>query len=150
MSNPKGHVTHGLSNTPLYKVWQTMKQRCYNPNNRGYRWYGAKGVKLCEDWRSPTVFYNWAIKNGYQEGLTIDRIDPKGDYAPNNCRWITMSDQQHNKTSNHILTLNNEPHSMTEWSVITGIPRTTITNRIRMGWTIEEALTPKRRKRKCS
>lgn len=118
-------------------------------DRRGKKWYGAKGVRMCEEWKSPETFYDWAIKNGYREGLTIDRIDPNGDYAPNNCRWISMSDQQNNKTSNHILTLNGVSHTLTEWSVLTGIPRTTITNRIKLGWTVEETLTPKRRVRKC-
>lgn len=86
MGNPNGHLIHGLSKTPLYSVWQTMKQRCINPRCRGYRWYGAKGITLCEEWQNPESFYEWAINNGYKPGLTIDRINPSEGYSPNNCR----------------------------------------------------------------
>lgn len=149
MGNPNGHLVHGLSKTPLYSVWQTMKQRCTNPRCRGYRWYGAKGITLCEEWQRPEPFYEWAMNNGYEPGLTIDRINPSEGYSPSNCRWISMSDQQNNKTSNHILTFRGVSHTLTEWSSLTGIPRTTITNRLKLGWSIEEALTPGRRARQC-
>lgn len=149
MGNPNGHLVHGLSKTPLYSVWQTMKQRCTNPHCRGYRWYGAKGITLCEEWQRPEPFYEWAISNGYEPGLTIDRINPSEGYSPSNCRWISMSDQQNNKTSNHVLTFQGVSHTLTEWSSLTGIPRTTITNRLKLGWSVEEALTPGRRARPC-
>ena len=138
MSNPKGHLKHGLCNTPLYKVWQTMKQRCTNPNCRGYQWYGAKGVKVCEDWQDVESFYRWAVSHGYQEGLTLDRIEITGDYEPKNCRWITMSEQQTNKSSNHLIEYNGEKRTLTEWSNLLGIPRTTLSNRLNtLGWSVE-------------
>lgn len=146
MGNPNGHLVHGLSKTPLYSVWQTMKQRCTNPHCRGYRWYGAKGITICEEWQRPESFYEW---DGYEPGLTIDRINPSEGYSPSNCRWISMSDQQNNKTSNRVLTFQGISHTLTEWSVLTGIPRTTITNRLKLGWSIEEVLTPGRRARPC-
>jgi len=70
-----------------------MKQRCYNPNNRSYKTYGGRGIKVCDEWRDNFMaFHDWAIANGYEEGLTIDRIDNDGDYEPNNCRWITLQE----------------------------------------------------------
>lgn len=140
MGNTNGHLKHGLYHTHLYKVWQTMKQRCTNPNYRGYQWYGAKGVKVCEDWQDIENFYRWAINNGYRKGLTLDRIDPASDYEPNNCRWVTMSDQQNNKTNNHLIEYNGEKRTLTEWSKILGIPRTTLSNRLNtLCWSVERA-----------
>jgi len=85
--------THGMTNTKLFGVWNGIKQRCYNPNSKSYKTYGDRGIKVCDEWRDDFMtFHNWAIANGYKEGLTIDRIDNDGDYEPNNCRWITLQE----------------------------------------------------------
>ena len=94
------NVTHGESGTHLYDVWHNMRQRCENPNSGVYRWYGAKGVKVCDEWHDFEGFSKWAHANGYKdldgvprrERLSIDRIDSSGDYCPSNCRWITVSE----------------------------------------------------------
>lgn len=96
------NIHHGLCHTKLYNVWKSMKQRCNNKNNHAYKWYGGKGVKVCDEWNgshSYENFYKWAMASGYKEGLTIDRIDPDGNYEPNNCRWITISEQQRNRSN---------------------------------------------------
>lgn len=85
-------IKHGNSNTKLFRVWNGIKQRCSNPNSNVFKWYGAKGVKVCEEWKDFSRFYAWATSNGYEDGLTIDRVDPNGNYEPNNCRWITRSE----------------------------------------------------------
>lgn len=83
---------HLLSNTRLYRTWKGMKTRCYNPNNISYVDYGAKGIKLCDEWKDDFyVFYKWATESGYSDDLTIDRIDVDGDYEPDNCQWLTRS-----------------------------------------------------------
>ena len=89
---------HGFSSSKIFRAWSNMKQRCYNPNNPMYRWWGAKGVKVCDAWLNNfESFYKWSIENGYREDLTIDRINPFGNYEPSNCRWITLSEQAYNK-----------------------------------------------------
>ena len=84
--------------TSLYKRWVAMKQRCQNPKCREYKWYGGKGVKICDEWQEYENFKHWAEKSGYKESLTIDRINPDGDYCPENCRWVDWSVQGANKT----------------------------------------------------
>lgn len=90
-------VRHGEAGrgrqTKLNKVWHGMKQRCLNPSNPGYRWYGGRGVKIDPIWREDyAAFRDWAHANGYAEGLVVDRVDPDGDYAPDNCRWLTAEE----------------------------------------------------------
>ena len=90
--------THGKRYTRIYDIWCGMKQRCYNSNSDKYRFYGAKGVIICDEWKNNfQTFYEWAMKNGYKDNLTIDRIDPYGNYEPSNCRWATLQEQQLNK-----------------------------------------------------
>ena len=93
--------THGHSGTRLHRIWKNMKSRCYNPRVKSYKDYGAKGVRLCEEWKdSFSAFYSWAMSHGYQDELTIDRINPAGNYEPNNCRWATRAEQSKNKRAN--------------------------------------------------
>lgn len=91
-------VTHGGWGTRLYKIWEGMKARCNNPNDTGYCNYGGKGVAVCDEWNNDfLLFKNWAELNEYENDLTIDRINPYGNYEPLNCRWATASQQQKNK-----------------------------------------------------
>ena len=91
--------THGLSQSRIYNIWKGMRRRCNNPNAPKYNFYGGKGIKVCEEWNKTPEgfenFYNWAIQNGYADNLTIDRIDPQGNYCPENCRWLTLSENVH-------------------------------------------------------
>jgi hypothetical protein len=88
---------HGHSNTRLYRIWKDMKRRCYSPNRRNYKDYGGRGITVCEEWLKDFInFYNWAIGNGYEDHLTIERIDVNGNYEPDNCCWILRSKQNGN------------------------------------------------------
>lgn len=94
----KVNSKHNMSYNKLYKVWCGMKTRCYNPNFIYYCNYGGRGITICNEWINDfKTFYNWAINNGYKEGLTIDRIDNDGIYEPSNCRWTTRAEQNRNK-----------------------------------------------------
>lgn len=89
--------SHGMSHSKIYNSWRAMHERCRLKTHKEYKNYGGRGIKVCEEWRSFEPFYQWSLKNGYSEGLTIDRIDVDGNYEPQNCRWITIQQQQKNK-----------------------------------------------------
>lgn len=91
-----------IKNHRLYSIWIDMKRRCYNKDRNNYIYYGAKGVKVCEEWKKDfRNFQDWALKNGYKDNLTIDRIDYNRNYQPDNCRWVTIFEQNNNLSSNH-------------------------------------------------
>ena len=131
---------HGKHGCKLYGVWKSMRQRCNNEKQSDYKWYGGRGIAVCEKWNDFKAFYDWAMTAGYKEGLTIDRIDDDGNYSPDNCRWITIQEQQQNKRNVRKITLYNETHTITEWSKISGICRGTISDRLLKGWNEEDAI----------
>ena len=120
-----------------------MKKRCYNEPTDNYYLYGGRGIEICPEWKEDfQTFYDWAINNGYDETLTIDRIDSNDMYSPENCRWSDNTEQQRNKRNNRLITFNGETHCLAEWAEITGINRSTISDRIdKYDWPIERALT---------
>lgn len=106
-----------LYKTRLHSIWDGMKLRCYRKKDIGWKWYGEKGVKVCEEWKDNfRNFYEWAISHEYKEGLTIDRIDSNGNYSPDNCRWATMKEQQNNRKSNRKVTYKGETKTATQWA----------------------------------
>lgn len=140
----EANITHGLRHSRLYDTYQHMKGRCYNPNDKRYYRYGARGIKICDEWMGENgfiTFYNWAMANGYDDSLTIDRIDNNGNYEPSNCRWATYKEQENNMSRNVYYECNGESHTVSEWSDITGIDKNRIYSRIKSGWSIEDAIT---------
>lgn len=136
----KLYTKHNLYQTRLYKIYQGMKMRCYNPKNPRYSSYGAKGVKVCDEWLKNFMnFYNWAINNGYQNDLSIDRINVDGNYEPINCRWATNKMQGTNTTRNHIIKYNGQIKTISEWAEIYNIAPSVLGARIRLNWDIEKA-----------
>ena len=92
MQTKVGEITHNQTGTSLHMCWKNMKQRCYNPKSERYRHYGEKGITVCPEWQQFEGFMEWAISSGYQDGLTIDRIDTNMGYSPSNCRWVTYEE----------------------------------------------------------
>lgn len=135
------NTTHGKSHSKLYTVWSNMLQRCNNPNDPEYVRYGGRGISVCDEWQhSFEDFYSWAMASGYQEGLSIDRIDNNKGYCPDNCRWATARQQSNNLRSNRCFELKGEVKTMVEWCRYFGKSYSTVKYRLRHGWTIEEAL----------
>jgi hypothetical protein len=102
-------IVHGFAKRnngkqhPLYVKWVSIRQRCFNDNNKSYKWYGAKGITVCDLWKDFKMFFDWCLRNNWEKGLVIDRIDPLGNYSPDNCRFITHSENSkrviYNKTN---------------------------------------------------
>lgn len=134
--------THKQSRTRLYRIWASMKTRCYNSNHMYYKNYGGRGITVCDEWRRDFVsFMRWAQEAGYDDSLSIDRIDNDKGYCPENCRWATLSQQMRNTRISHRITASGETRTLAEWSEITGLRQTTIRGRLRRGWAPEEAIS---------
>lgn len=142
-----GTSTHHETKTRLHKIWESMHSRCENPNHKHYANYGGRGIRVCDKWNEYVPFRDWAIKAGYNDNLTLDRIEVNGNYEPSNCRWATIREQQNNKRSNRLVQFNGVSHTISEWSGIVGIKKTTIKERLNAGWTIEKVLTEPVRQR---
>jgi len=133
---------HGGAHDKLYRVWATMKDRCSNNNTKEYKHYGGKGVCVCETWKDYECFRSWALENGYNDGLSIDRINNDGNYEPDNCRWVTYREQSRNTSRNIFITFNNETLVLSDWANRIGVKPHTLYSRLFYAkWDIEEALT---------
>lgn len=134
---PNG-ITHGLSKTREYHIWAEMKKRCTNPSQKTFSYYGGRGITFCERWKS---FENFLHDLGpCPDGFTLDRIDPNGNYEPNNCRWASRKDQSRNRRSNRFIVFNNETHCLAEWAEIKGITRECLKQRLKRNWPLDKAL----------
>lgn len=130
----------GRSKTKLYKSWVAMKRRCNNPDKHHRIYY--KNIKICEEWNNFDNFKNWALANGYEEGLTIERKNIYGNYEPNNCAWISAKEQNINKRNKSHLIINGIDKSYTEWGNEFGLPENTIRMRVKYGISGEDLLKP--------
>lgn len=126
------HTKHGLCHTRIYKIYKNIIQRCENPRRDHYKNYGGRGIKICEEWRNnPLSFYKWAVSNGYQDWLTIDRIDVNGDYCPENCRWVDRKTQANNKRTNKCIFYKSERYTIAEFAEKFNINKNTIQCRLK-------------------
>lgn len=153
-ANGKLRATHGHSRERLYQVWSNMRARCRSPQHHAYKNYGARGVTVCPEWDSSyEAFRSWAYSNGYKEdaprgACTLDRINNDGPYCPENCRWVSMSEQRANQRRVMLLTYNGVTKPAAQWSIEAGLERHVVGNRIKKGWSVEAAITtPSRRKK---
>ncbi len=133
-------TTHGLSESRLFKIWTGIKTRCTNSKRNGWHNYGGRGIALCAEWQTFGIFSEWALATGYNDALTIDRINPDEDYAPNNCRWVTKAEQAKNR---RICLLPNGETKANAASRL-GISVPALSLRIKK-WGFERAITQKRR-----
>lgn len=137
----------GRSSDNLYHLYYNIRNRCTNPNDPNYKYYGGRGIALCKEWRDWESFKDWATLKGYEKGLTLDRIDVNGNYEPSNCRWITQAEQMRNTRKTRYLTYQGETKPLIEWCEILGISFNTASARFTRGWTKpEEILFGRKRK----
>lgn len=132
-----------MHNTRLYRVWNTMRQRCGNPNNTHFASYGGRGIRVCEEW-------NESFEAFYRDvgdpplGMTLDRIDNDKGYEPGNVRWASRLDQANNRRTNVLIEHRGQTKTLAEWGRATGLGKSTIMNRLARGWSVQKALTEPR------
>lgn len=143
-----------VADNPLYSMWCDMRHRCLNSKDRAYKYYGARGITVCQEWLDFYNFEKWALENGYNKELTIDRIDNSKGYCPNNCRFVSKKIQANNRRSNILFDYNGQTKNLQEWSEILGFDYKLVHNRIhKLKWSFNKAIsTPcnvnKRKKRR--
>lgn len=130
------NTRHGMSHKRIYNIWDSMVRRCGKLKN-------YKNVKVCEEWKLFDNFYKWSMENGYKSDLTIDRIDPYGNYEPSNCRWATPKEQSNNKRNNIRYEIDGVFHTASEWADIYDVSYKLLKGRLRRGMDIVDALTNK-------
>lgn len=141
------NTKHGMFNTTEYKTWANMLDRCYNTNCRHYKNYGGRGITVCDRWRDFKSFYE-DMGDRPGKGYSLDRIDNSRGYEKSNCRWTTIDYQANNRRGNHMVTFNDETHTLSEWSRIVNIEFHVLFNRLsNMGWSVEKSFTTPVRKR---
>ena len=141
-TSTKTMTTHGDTGDRKLVIWKNMKARCENPKRPDYPLYGGRGVTICKEWSDDYIaFRSWAEANGYDDSLTLDRIDVNGNYQPDNCRWVTQKEQCNNTRCNIFLEYDGQTHTVKQWSELLGIKYGTLISRIHRGWSAERALT---------
>jgi hypothetical protein len=138
------NTKHGDSHSLLHNIWSAMKDRCRNSRNKNYPRYGARGIVVCDEWLGDyLVFRQWALENGYKDGLSIERNDNDGNYEPSNCSWIPLGQQRRNSSYLHQITAFGETKILQDWlkDPRTAVCRLTLYSRIKAGWDIETAIT---------
>lgn len=142
IANRPNNTSHGMSKTVIYQRWISMRARCKNEKTNSFKNYGGKGIKVCTEWEeSFEIFMKWSMENGFQEDLTLDRIDPNGNYCPENCRWISIKEQENNRTDNVRYQYKGRELTIPQLSEIYGINKQTLFWRVRKkGMSIAEAI----------
>lgn len=143
------HKKHGMKKTRLYRIWHNMKYRCENKRAKDYYRYGGRGITVCDEWSNDfRPFCAWATGNGYQDGLSLDRVDNSKGYSPENCRWASGKEQCRNRRNNLLIEYRGEQKTMAEWCELLGVDRALAYRRHRAGWTSEKTFeTPTRKQR---
>lgn len=137
-------TTHGLEGTRLYRIWRHIKTRCFNSKSPYYHRYGGRGITICNEWKENfKAFHDWALSNGYEDHLQIDRTDNEGDYTPENCRWTTSKTNNRNRCDNRVLEAFGETKLLCEWADDARciVSKPLFHTRIALHWSTERALT---------
>lgn len=139
---------HGGRHTDEYRIWRHMRTRCENQNSPAFKWYGERGIKVCERWLD---FKNFIDDMGPRpsKAHTIDRVNVHGNYEPSNCRWVTMKTQQRNRSNNVIYTHKGVTASLAELCEINGCKYKTVHMRLSKGASMDVAMTPGKVARNC-
>lgn len=135
------NTTHGMSHTKPHMIWCNMRRRCGEPDNNAYHRYGGRGIKVCDRWMESFENFWEDMKDGYSDGMTLDRIDNDGNYCPENCQWATMKEQSNNRRNNTYLTFNDKTLTLSQWQEEVGIAQGTLSQRLQNGWSVEKTLT---------
>lgn len=133
---------------PIYGVWLGMKQRCLNPNHHYYNYYGGSNITICDEWKNNSrSFTSWAFKNGYKQGLQLDRVDNKKGYSPDNCHFVTRTQNMRNTRKTKFYSYNGETASLPELAELLKFNYRLIKGRLDIGWDLKKAIeTPERKK----
>lgn len=139
----KGTYTfkHGYRKTRLYRIYNSMKQRCNNPNIEAYKNYGARGITVCDEWnRSDGLasFCEWALSNGYADNLTLDRINNDDGYSPENCRWVTQREQMQNTRRNVFVIYRGKKMTASNFAKLINIPHQSVSRYLKSGLSVDE------------
>lgn len=141
-------IKHGHAHHPAYTIWEGMVERCGNPNSNGYKWYGARGIKICDEWRNNAgLFVEWAISNGYKKGLSIERKNCDGNYEPSNCIWIEKNLQQKNTRKTMRLTRDGITDTQRGWAKRLGLHPATFRYQMKKGNHFFGSSQPKQEKK---
>ena len=135
-------TTHGMSRTPEYQAWQSMKNRCFNPNHKQYLHWGGRGITVCDRWLN---FENFLVDMGSRPTAkhSLDRIDNNADYCPDNCKWSTRVEQQNNTRYNRLITIKNETKTIAQWAEKMSISHQVIRDRLKLKWSeFDAVMTP--------
>ena len=137
---------HGFSHKErLYEIWKNMKRRCNDNTLSCYKNYGGRGIGICNEWESDYInFRNWAMSAGYNDTLTIDRINVNGNYEPSNCRWSTYREQNNNRSNNRIMTINGYTSSLADICRKYNVKYKMVWKRLKLGWSLEDAIIKER------
>lgn len=137
----KANRKHGFAKTRLDDIYFEMKRRCYDDHKPKYKEYGARGIKVCDEWLNNKIkFFDWAINNGYKENLTIDRIDVNGNYEPSNCKWSTQKEQANNRRTNINITYNGKTQTVMQWAEELNLNPKPMYKRYHAGWSAKDIL----------
>lgn len=131
---------HGLTKHRLFATWNAMINRCHNPKNAAYSYYGGRGVGVCERWRDPAAFIS-DMAPTHKDGLTLDRLDNNGPYSPENCSWVSRAEQSYNRRSNVYLEHDGKRQAISKWAADLGVSPRTLWARIDRGWSHSDAIT---------